>query len=195
MAHTLQLIFTDLKKIKSAENIQSDCIKVCKAVKQSQKLTTLLKHQQQSPQGQQQTLKLPVKTRWGSIIQCLKSICLNKHALQAFAINDDAKPSLNLSIRKLLLLEVFWDQTEGILKLLKLVADAITAIEGDNKNFSLVLKVFSDLKLSFEENLFSSQILKSEEDAFKGIICEREKFLVKSIHLAANLLLWMSPFG
>lgn len=64
MAHTLQLIFTDVKKIKSAENIQSNCIKVCKAVKQSQKLTALLKqHQQQSPQEHQQTLKLPVKTR------------------------------------------------------------------------------------------------------------------------------------
>lgn len=64
MAHTLQLIFTDLRKIKTAENIQSNCIKVCKAVKQSQKLTALLKqHQQQLPQGQQLTLKLPVKTR------------------------------------------------------------------------------------------------------------------------------------
>ncbi|XP_076048252.1 uncharacterized protein LOC143029486 [Oratosquilla oratoria] len=50
------------------------------------------------------------------------------------------------------------------------------------------MKVFSDLKLSFEENLSSSQILKSEEDAFKGIIRERKKFLVKSIHLAANLV-------
>ncbi|XP_076062416.1 uncharacterized protein LOC143037750 [Oratosquilla oratoria] len=189
MAHTLQLIFTDLKKIKSAENIQSDCIKVCKAVKQSQKLTALLKqHQQQSPQGQQQTLKLPVKTRWGSVIQCLKSVCINKHELQALAINDDAKPSLDLSIRKLLLSEVFWDRTEGILKLLKPVADAITSIEGDNKNLSLVIKVFSDLKLSFEENLSSFQILKSEEEASKGIIRERKKFVIKSIHLAANLV-------
>ncbi|XP_076068247.1 putative glutamate receptor isoform X2 [Oratosquilla oratoria] len=175
-------------KRSSLQNIQSDCIKVCKGVKQSQKLTALLKqHQQQSPQGQQQTLKLPVKTRWGSIIQWLKSVCNNKHALQALAINDDAKPSLDLSIRKLLPSEVFWDQTEGILKLLKPVADAITATEGDNKNLSLVMKVYSDLKLSFEENLSSSQILKSEEYAFKGIIRER-KFLVKSIHLAANLV-------
>ncbi|KAG0712765.1 hypothetical protein GWK47_017731 [Chionoecetes opilio] len=123
-----------------------------------------------------------------SIIQCLKSVCINKHALQALAINDDAKPSLDSSIRKLLLSEVFWDRTEGILKLLKPVADAITAIEGDNKNLSLVMKVFSDLKLSFEENLSSSPILKSEEDAFKKIIPERKKFLVKSIHLAANLV-------
>ncbi|XP_076058651.1 uncharacterized protein LOC143035670 [Oratosquilla oratoria] len=57
--------------------------------------------------------------RWGSIIQCLRSVCINKYALQALPINDDAKPSLYLSIRKLLHSEVFWDRTEGILKLLK----------------------------------------------------------------------------
>ncbi|XP_076060337.1 uncharacterized protein LOC143036665 [Oratosquilla oratoria] len=184
IAHTLQLIFTDLIKIKSAENIQSDCIKLCKTVKQSQKLTALLnQHQHQSPQGQQHTLKLPVKTRWRSITQCLKSVCINKHALQALGINYDAKPSLDLSIRKLLLSEVFWDRTEGSLKLLKPVTDAITAIEGENKNLSLVMKMFSDLKLSFEENLSSSQILKSEEDAFKKIIRERKKFLVDAMQV------------
>ncbi|XP_076035313.1 uncharacterized protein LOC143021598 [Oratosquilla oratoria] len=66
--------------------------------------------------------------------------------------------------------------TEGILKLLKPVADAITAIEGDNKNLSLVMKVFSNLKLSFEENLSSSPILKSEEDAFRKIIPGKKVF-------------------
>ncbi|XP_076050150.1 uncharacterized protein LOC143030815 isoform X1 [Oratosquilla oratoria] len=49
------------------------------------------------------------------------------------------------------------------------------------------MKVFSDLKLSFEENLSSSQILKSE-DALEGIIRERKKFQVKSIHLTATLV-------
>lgn len=64
LAHTLQLVFTDIKKIKSAESIQVNCTNVCKTVKQSQKLTALLKHhQQQSPQKHQQSLKLPVKTR------------------------------------------------------------------------------------------------------------------------------------
>ncbi|XP_076036572.1 uncharacterized protein LOC143022310 [Oratosquilla oratoria] len=50
------------------------------------------------------------------------------------------------------------------------------------------MKVFSDLKHSFEENLSSSQILKSEEDAYKGIIREKKKFLVKSTYLAAKLV-------
>lgn len=64
LAHTLNLIFTDVNKIKTAENIQRDCIMVVKAIKKSQKLTSLLKQQQkQSPQLPQQTLKLPVKTR------------------------------------------------------------------------------------------------------------------------------------
>lgn len=131
---------------------------------------------------------LIIRFRWGSIIHCLQSVCINKHALQALAINDDAKTALDPSVRKLLLSEIFWDRAEGLLKLLKPVADAITKVEGDDKHLSIVMKVLSELQQSFEENLSSSPILKSEEETFKKIIPERKKFLVKSIHLAANLI-------
>lgn len=87
-----------------------------------------------------------------------------------------------------MLSETFWDQCEGLVKLLKPVADAITKVEGDDKHLSIVMKVFSELQQSFDDNLSSSPILKSEEATFKKIIPERKKFLVKSIHLAANLI-------
>jgi hypothetical protein len=95
---------------------------------------------------------------------------------------------MDSSVKKILLSEVFWDKSEGLLKLLKPVGDAITYVEGDQKHLSIVMKVFAELSQSFEDNLASSPILKSEEAAFKKIIPERKKFLVKNIHLAANLI-------
>lgn len=119
----------------------------------------------------------------------MESISINKHPLQALALNDEAKKaSLDQSVRNLLVSEVFWERLEGFLKLLKPVSDAITAVEGDNKNLSLVPKVFSELQQSFVKNVNSSPILKSEEARLMEIIPKRRKFLLRSIHLAANLL-------
>lgn len=64
LAHTLHLAFTDVSKIKSVEGVQRDCTSIVKTIKRSQKLTALLKQQQQqSPQHSQVSLKLPVATR------------------------------------------------------------------------------------------------------------------------------------
>lgn len=56
-AHTLNLIFTDTSKLKTADGLMKDCVLVAKTVKQSQKLSALLKEKNST------TLKLPVKTR------------------------------------------------------------------------------------------------------------------------------------
>lgn len=118
----------------------------------------------------------------------MESIIVNKNFLKALAINDEAKASLDSAVRTHLLSEVFWDRVQGLLTLLKPVADAILSVEGDNKELSLVMKVFAELQNSFDTNLEKSPILKSEETLFKEIIPKRKKFLVRSVHLTANML-------
>lgn len=64
LAHTLNLIFIDINKIKSAEDIQRNCTNIVKNIKRSQRLTALLNQQQKhQPEQRQHALKLPVKTR------------------------------------------------------------------------------------------------------------------------------------
>lgn len=53
------------------------------------------------------------------MIHCMESLHKNKHALQALAISEEAKKALDGGARKLLFSEVFWDKTDGFLKLLK----------------------------------------------------------------------------
>ncbi|XP_065672488.1 uncharacterized protein LOC136090221 [Hydra vulgaris] len=188
LAHTLNLIFTDVSNLKSIADSQRNCTMVVKEIKNSQILSALLKqHQQKSGQIIQQSLKLPVTTRWASIIHCMESLHNNRLALRGLAIDDEAT-SLAKPIQNLLLSEVFWDKVDGFIKLLKPIAIAIAAVEGDKLSLSIVAKTFLDLEKSFQDNILCSPILKSEENAMMEIIAKRRKFHIRNIHLAANLV-------
>ena len=56
-AHTFNLIFSDVSKLKSAAAIMKECNLVAKTVKNSQKLSAILAKKSST------SLKLPVKTR------------------------------------------------------------------------------------------------------------------------------------
>ena len=116
------------------------------------------------------SLKLPVKTRWGSVIHCMQSIQDNKHTLQKLAIDEEAKAGLDRSVKNTLLSEVFWDKISGYLFLLKPMATAITVAEGDYQFLSVVMKVFHDLQKSFDEELPKSPVLRSEEPLLKEVV-------------------------
>ena len=163
--------------------------KSCKKnVKNSQKLSAIFRKCQSEGSAAQTTLKLPVKTRWGSIIHCMQSIQDNKHALQKLAIDEEAKKGIDQSIKKVLLSEVFWDKISGYLQLLKPVATAITMVEGDNQHLSIVMKVFHDLQKSFDEQLPNCPVLRSEEPLLKEVVSKRQDWIMQKVHLAANLL-------
>ncbi|XP_065642421.1 uncharacterized protein LOC136074050 [Hydra vulgaris] len=157
LAHTLNLIFTDASNLKSIADSQRNCTMVVKGIKNSQILSALLKqHQQKSGQIIQQSLKLPVTTRWASIIHCIKSLHNIRLALRGLAIDDEAK-SLAKPIQNLLLSEVFWDKVDRFIKLLKPIAIAIAAVEGDKLSLSIVAQTFSDLKSLFRTISFAVQ--------------------------------------
>ena len=83
---------------------------------------------------------------------------------------------------------MFWDQASGYVNLLKPVADGILKLEGDNICLSQVLQVMSDVSQAININAEASPFLKSEEESLKKIVLDRREFLVKQIHLAADLL-------
>lgn len=118
----------------------------------------------------------------------MESLQKNKHALQALAINEDARAALDSNVKKLVLSEIFWDKCQGFINLLKPVSNAITELEGDSVNLSIVLQQFSKIEENFKENLGLSPILKTEETEVSKIIANRRTFLVKKVHLAADLL-------
>lgn len=93
--------------MKSVGSIITECVTVVRHVRYSQMLSTVFKSEQKSSEG---SAKLPVKKRWGSTVQCLKSLLVNKHSLQALAIDDSVKEYLNNIVKQTLLSEVYWDK-------------------------------------------------------------------------------------
>ena len=104
------------------------------------------------------------------------------------AIDEQIKSMIDNTIRKMLLSEVFWESCNSYLSLMKPVADAITKLEGDSITLPLVVQLFSEVEKDFNDNLEKSFVLKSEEPAARKIITQRRQFLIKKVHLAADLL-------
>ena len=167
----------------------SECIFTIKHIRNSQKLSAVFKMKQQTNEGgAKTTLKLPVKTRWGSTVHCLNSLQVNKLPLQTLAIDDAVKEYLSGNVKTTILSEIFWDKVSGFLMLLKPIADAILSVEGDKQSMSSVMKIFQDLEKGFEQNIPASPVLKAEEKQVKEIFMKRKDFCINKVHYAANLL-------
>ena len=83
---------------------------------------------------------------------------------------------------------MFWSKVESFNNLLKPIADCIAVAESDTTSLSVAAKIFEELKETLKQGLSASPVLKSEEKSFMNIISERRKFLIKDVHLAANML-------
>lgn len=193
VAHTLNLLFTDLKNLKTLQTFLAEAVSAIKAIKHTHRLTEIFKEKQ----GQQRqhhnnpvALKLPVQTRWGSIVHCLDSLDQNKQAMKILAVEEEAQEILKKHpvIKKIALDETFWDKVKGFLQLLKPIATAITSVESDKPKISQVVSVFRKLELHFEETLPQSPLSKAEEGEVKKIFAKRKDFGVCEVHRAANLL-------
>ena len=125
------------------------------------------------------------------MVHCFSSLVNNKQALKKLSICESAHENSLIDTNQLrhhLQSDIFWAQTEGYLELVKPVADAILAVEGDERSLSIAAKIFTELEQTIKNTVSSSPALKSEEKAIKEIIPRRRTFLLRKVHFAANLL-------
>lgn len=189
-AHGLNLLFTDLKKLKTLSSLITEAVEIVKLIKLSHKLNALFMEKQASSR-EKVSLKLPVQTRWGSVVTCLRSLLVNRHALQMLAIDEEAQPFFigqKQKLKSAILLEVFWDKVSGFLCLLEPIATNITMVEADKPNLSSVYKIFCDLKSHFETNIPQSPFTKHEEKEAIEYLQKRMDFCIRDIHKVATLL-------
>ena len=53
-------------------------------------------------------LKLPVKTRWRSVLTCLESVQQNKLVLRMLAVSEISEKDISLQVKKAILECDFW---------------------------------------------------------------------------------------
>ena len=90
------------------------------------------------------TLKLPVKTRRGSVVTCLESAQLNKVVLRKLAVSEiTERNNMSADVKKTILDDDFWKLNEAIVEFLKPLLSAIVQLEADVPNLAEVFQLYS----------------------------------------------------
>lgn len=157
IAHALNLLLFDLQKYYTLNGLISQCKEAVKVAKRSHILCAKFKEKQASEPDNKPKLtsKLPARTRWGSVVACLKSLQVNKRALQLLAINETTQKQFTNSsnIQANLLSDSFWKNLDGFVTVLEPISTQITIIESDESRISNVHSIFMRLENHFHKPL------------------------------------------
>ncbi|CAK1603527.1 unnamed protein product [Parnassius mnemosyne] len=184
-AHTMNLLCVDVIKAPEVKAFIDLATDVIKNIKKSQILSALLSKIRKE-KSSSQSLKLSCKTRWGSHVSALKSLKINKAALQTLAVNDNLQPTPD--IKSTLLNEDFWSMIEQSISVLEPIAESIFKLEGNEFNIHEVFMVLRNLKSKLEFVLPTITMLDDEsKENIKTYIERRVKQCIKPIHYAAYM--------
>jgi len=187
-AHVLNLLNKDLMQLNTFSLLEDSAKKICVEFKQSHILNSLLKEFQNADSDimkKKITLKLPIVTRWGSNLQCLKSLIFNKQYLQQIAISPKAIKYLSKnSSAKILDNDVFWPKVEKLINILEPISIWIKTLESEASNLSDVVCAFHQIKEKIKNSVSVSKDLQN----ILSCIEKRKKMATEQIHLAAHLL-------
>lgn len=119
--------------------LQSNLIKIIKEFKNKSVLHA--EFDNQAKENGINSLKLPGKTRWGSIYTSLYSIYSSADILKRMAINNSLSISADVT-RIILDLEYFWPKVELFIGILKPIYEALILMQSNNNIISNVVEHF-----------------------------------------------------
>lgn len=188
IAHLLNLLSSDIGKCDSVYRIITHFKAIIKKVKKSHKLSALLVTIQKE-KNIKVSLKLPGKTRFGSICISLESLSKNRNALQILAVNDTIKDKIPSRMRNRILSDTFWKNIDTLINILRPVLKANTELEGDGILINKVHSSFQGLENEISNVLHSSNVLtEAEKNKVSLNFKHRKDLAMKTIHLAADFL-------
>ncbi|CAH1967940.1 unnamed protein product [Acanthoscelides obtectus] len=191
VAHTLNLLIGDISKMRTMASIEDDVKSIVKEINNSHLLLATFKKIQTEKKGTSVpiSLKLSVKTRWGSITHSLKSLLDTKYALKALAVCETVDTILSKQVERLVLDEaVFWVRVLKLFNLINPIVEYITKLESDKPKLSQVVECFYSLEKHFQTVLPSSPLTKQEEQNLQEFLVKRKRIVINPVHLAANIL-------
>lgn len=185
LAHTLHLLCGDITKRSGIANLINEIKEIIKLF-HGHILSAKLKKLKTELQVEA-SLTLPVATRWGSIVICLKNILKLQLVLQRCCIEPDFQDKS--FTRNKLLSECFWANVHDLHELLEPITKWINIFESDKSNIYLTKRAFSEIEKDLTKNVDNLIILSDDDKLYiKHKIKERKCYALKSIHKAADLL-------
>ncbi|CAH0552651.1 unnamed protein product [Brassicogethes aeneus] len=191
VAHSLNLLVGDIMKLNSFRNVESSCKEIIKEINGSHKNLACFNKIQLDKYHKVRSLKLPVKTRWGSILYCVESLILTKEALQILIVSQDSKGvKFSKNVRDHILEnDIFWVRLDKLKGILSPIVKWITVLEGDAARISQVFIAISEIEgYIYKDNVKSLLIKSNEEKELTSLFNKRRDRILKPIHLAAYLL-------
>lgn len=189
IAHSLNLLIGDIMKCSSLKNFDGQCKDIIKQITGSHIVLATFNQIQKDKKGTSLSLKLPVVTRWGSVLQCLDSLANCKFALKILVVTEEINNKLSSTVKKNCLDdEIFWKKVEKLIEILTPIVKWITKLEGDDLQMAEVVDAFKELDNSLEYMISGLPITQKEEADIMNSYQERKTKTLRPIHYAANLL-------
>ncbi|GBB95101.1 hypothetical protein RclHR1_24790001 [Rhizophagus clarus] len=141
VAHSLNLLIGDIMKLPWADRTMKNGKKIVKYFKSHQVPAAILKRYQLSNYDRRISLKLPVKTRWGSSAICLNSLQVNQLAIELTITELSRNQTVRIEddIKSIVLDDEFWEDVDNLLKVLNELVIGISMFESDTPSLSKVL--------------------------------------------------------
>lgn len=134
------------------------------------------------------SLKLPVPTRWGSTVVCLRSLLENRFPVMAMAVDETMMHKVPKRSKALILNDGFWSRLSRIIDVLEPIAHATEKIESDVPRISQAVEIFAEIDECLQSSLPQSPLSGEEETQAREYVSNRREFCIGALHKAANLL-------
>lgn len=188
-AHVLNLLIGDILKVNSISLVKTEANNIVKQIIRSHYVLAKFTKLQKQKSITNISLKLPRKTRWGSILYCIRSLMANKFTLKVLAVTEGIENYLTPSVLESILNEdSFWLKIGSLISILEVIVKWITLLEGDESKISLVVEAFYEIELNWQTFLNSDIITIEEKDQLNTCLKKRKQYVLKPIHFAANIL-------
>jgi hypothetical protein len=155
IAHTLHLLVKDIFKLNTFNLLEQLAKSIIKFFKHHQREAYQLAELREK--GEIESLKLPGATRWGSLLQCFRSLIKSRHALREIVTSagfESDKDSRKLrdqkaEIKRNVVNPQLFVQFETLYLILEPINKWIDYFQDDSKMISDAFHVFVDLKQKF----------------------------------------------
>ncbi|KAJ3639992.1 hypothetical protein Zmor_003318 [Zophobas morio] len=188
VAHIFNLFIKDVCKLEPFLKIEELARKIIRKIKYSHDNIDQFKNYQKE-YNTGRTLKLPVATRWASIVYCIRSLIENIQPLQRIAISPKANLPEDLK-DNILDNKNFWTTLQYLHAITSPVAKWIKILESSHCRINYVIPSFVDIKKQIIEKTVDStyERFKLYADQILDLLEHRKQMAVKDIHKAAHLL-------
>jgi hypothetical protein len=186
-AHSINLIFADLLKLRTLNDLYKDCRGIVVHVRNSHMLLSIF-NEKRKESACNVTVNTISETRWGKVVIMFDHVLKNKTPLQQSVVDSRADGIVKPDIKKLVLDDSFWDTMAKMKRLLAPVSSSILVVESDTALLSDVVVCFDNIERAVIGSLQDSPFTAEEQHRVRAIVTKRKEFCLRPIHHAAYLL-------